>query len=308
MSLVVESGITIGTGVSIMSDSLLLNLDAATYTSATTVVSQNTSGTSGDTGFFFRPNNPTYAQIVPGWTVVGHPDWIVTAASCNPADQYSTTVTISGGTFDSGSSYSFTNANVWFDTVANKPFYLYNDPVYSAVTGGGAFEFDPASGQYANAPTSLIDLPRWSVIVWHYYTNTNSGGSPCIISEVYPGSTGKINYVLGSAVNAGLQAAYYAPGWVASDPTYNLVPETWNQIAGTYDGNNLDLYVNNTQVATVTNTNLAGSSQGGINLMQRWDLGDYWGGYLSIVKIYAASIGAGGVADDWAANAARFGL
>jgi len=232
MSLVVGSGITVESGVTIASDNLLLSLDAATY---------------------------------------------------------------------SGS-------GPWIDTVSGLQFDLYNNPVYSAVTGGGTFEFDPTGSQYANSPTSLPSLPTWSVIVWHYYTNTNSGGAPCIISEVYPGTTGKINYVLGSAVNTGLQAAYFAPGWVATDPTYNLTPDTWNQIVGTYDGNIISLYVNNSLVAASSNNNLAGSSNGGINLMRRWDLGDYWGGYLSIVKVYAASIGAGGVADDWAANAARFGL
>jgi Concanavalin A-like lectin/glucanases superfamily len=232
MSLVVGSGITVESGITIASDSLILSLDAATY---------------------------------------------------------------------SGS-------GPWIDTVSGVQFDLYNNPVYSASIGGGTFQFDAGSGQYANSPTSLPDLPTWSAIAWHYFTDTNTGGDPCIISEVYPGNTGAINYVLGSAVTSGLQAAYYAPGWVATSPTYYLVANTWNQIAGTYDGNTINLYVNNTLVATANSATLASSSQGGINLMRRWDLGEYWGGYLSIVKVYAAGIGAGGVADDWAANAARFGL
>ena len=300
MSLVVGSGITVESGVTIASDNLLLSLDAATYSNTTTGTQQNVSGTSDNIGFF--PYGwPAYSAIQPGWTCVQ------TGAVVTVVDGVSFTITTVGTPFTSGDSYTFTSAVSWIDSVSNRTFILNNGVTYSS-SNGGTLLFDTASNQYAQCASSLPDLPTWSVIVWHYYTNTNSGSSPCIITEVYPGTTGKINYVLGSAVTTGLQAAYFAPGWVFTDPTYNLTPDTWNQIVGTYDGNIISLYVNNSLVAASSNNNLAGSSNGGINLMRRWDSADFWGGYLSIVKVYAGSIGAGGVADDWAANAARFGL
>ena len=40
----------------------------------------------------------------------------------------------------------------------------------------------------------------------------------------------------------------------------------------------------------------------------RWDNADYWGGRLSIVKIYEGDIGASGVTTSWNTNKARFGL
>ena len=64
--------------------------------------------------------------------------------------------------------------------------------------------------------------------------------------------------------------------------------------------------MNNVQVGGFAATGNAISSQGGINLMRRWDNAEFWGGYLSIVKIYAGNIGSGGVADDWNANLPRF--
>jgi len=88
-----------------------LNADgtiASSVTPATTPLAQNIEGSNGANAFFFRPNNSTYAQIVAGWTVVGQPTWVVTSATSDPGDQYSTAVTITGGTFVSGQSYAFT--------------------------------------------------------------------------------------------------------------------------------------------------------------------------------------------------------
>jgi hypothetical protein len=67
----------------------------------TTTGHQNVSGTSDSIGFFPYAW-PEYSQIQPGWRVVGHPDWIVT----NVNGTYHT-IEISGGTFVSGSFYSF---------------------------------------------------------------------------------------------------------------------------------------------------------------------------------------------------------
>ena len=88
-----------------------LNADgtiASSVTPATTPSIQNVAGSDGPEAFFFRPDNSTYAQIVAGWTVVGQPTWVVTSATSDPDDQYSTAVTITGGTFVSGQSYAFT--------------------------------------------------------------------------------------------------------------------------------------------------------------------------------------------------------
>ena len=69
MSLVVGSGITVESGVTIASDNLLLSLDAATYSNTTTGTQQNVSGTSDNIGFF--PYGwPAYSAIQPGWTCV----------------------------------------------------------------------------------------------------------------------------------------------------------------------------------------------------------------------------------------------
>ena len=84
-----------------------------TLTPTVTQVSQNLSGTTGPVGFFFYgwqilhpgQTEPTFSAIQPGWTVVGQPTWIVT----NVGDGITNyDITIAGGVFASGGTYSFT--------------------------------------------------------------------------------------------------------------------------------------------------------------------------------------------------------
>jgi hypothetical protein len=81
---------------------------------------QNVSGTSDNIFFAFRPNEASKIQYVgAGWNVVGQPTFIVTAVSLDPNDQYTGTITITGGTFVSGQSYSFESPNVNITGTAN---------------------------------------------------------------------------------------------------------------------------------------------------------------------------------------------
>jgi hypothetical protein len=307
--LTIGAGWTVGPGWDIgPSPTLMLSLDATSYANVTTVGSQNINGSPGATGGFFRPNDPTYAQIVPGWTVVGHPDWIVTAASCNPGDQYTTDVTITGGIFLSGQSYAFTSSNTWIDSVGNLPFVLNGGVTYNS-GNGGYLTFDPASSQYAES-ASIASITTWSVEIWHYFADNNVGSNPCILTEVFTG--GGINYTLGAINNNtnDLEAGWFNGGsWIYTGTSYNLAPGTWNQIVGTYDGNFPKLYVNNTLVETgITSGGSAFGSGAGIRLMRRWDDANYWGGNLAIVKIYEGALSQTGVTTSWNANKARFGL
>jgi hypothetical protein len=80
---------------------------------AITQVSQNVSGTSSPTGFFFygwqilTPGQTvsTFSAIQPGWTVVGQPTWVVSVVG-DGVTNYD--ITITGGVFASGGTYSFT--------------------------------------------------------------------------------------------------------------------------------------------------------------------------------------------------------
>jgi hypothetical protein len=121
----------------------------------------------------------------------------------------------------------------WIYTVSGRSFTLYSGVTYSG-SNGGALSFDPASGQYAQCASSLPDLSTWSVEVWHYYTGTNTGQSPCIITELYPGSTGQINYFIGAldSSTTNLEAGYFNGGFQITPGGYNLTASNWYQIVG----------------------------------------------------------------------------
>ena len=198
----------------------------------------------------------------------------------------------------------------WIDTVSGRSFTLYGGVTYSG-SYGGILEFNPTSSQYAQCTSSLPNLGTWTLEVWHYYTGTNTGASPCIITELYPGSTGQINYFMGAldSSTTNLETGYFNGGFQITPGGYNLTASNWYQIVGTYNGTDVKLYVNNTLVGqTAVSGNQPTSSQGGINIMRRWDNAEYWGGNLGIVNIYQGAFKAGDVAASWNSKKSRFGL
>lgn len=196
----------------------------------------------------------------------------------------------------------------WIDTVANRSFTLYGGVTYSA-DGGGSLVFDPASSQYAECTSSLSNLNTWTVVAWHYYSDTNTGVAPCIITEKYPNTTTNINYSLGNdATNLGndrLVAGYFDGAW--SNTNYEILPAVgWYQLVGTFDGTDLKMYINNTLVSTVNAPGTPISGQDGIRLMRRWDNTDYWGGKLAIVQVYEGAMDSIQVNSNYNTNIGRF--
>ena len=212
---------------------------------------------------------------------------------------------------DAGNPLSYPGTGTtWTDLIGGKQFNLINGPVYDS-GNGGKINFDSANDQYAQCSTSLPSLNQWSVSAWHYYTGQNTGASPCIVSEVYIGGT--INYILGngSDTNPDLQTGFWAPGWILTENGYTLTPGNWYYIVGTYDGNTLSLYVNNTLVESTSGlVYTPQSSNSGIYLMSRWDNvpNDLWGGYLSTVGIYDKALDSIQISSIFNSEISRYGL
>jgi len=198
----------------------------------------------------------------------------------------------------------YTSGN-WVDSVGGRNFVLQGTPSWTDGTGG-AFNFNPNTGDYAECSTSLPDLNTWTVAVWHSYEGTNTGSNPCIITEQYPGNTGQINYSIGDN-NGVFSAGFFNGGWQVTDG-YTLTPGGWYFIVGTYDGTTVKLYINNTLVDSTNYTGTPISSQGGIRLMRRWDYPDYWGGKLAKVDIYNKSLTSSQINSIWDSTKSRFGF
>ena len=239
-----------------------------------------------------------------------------TAANFSSALQASTWLTANGFWnsyiapvlyLDAGnlSSYPGTGT-VWTDLVGGKQFNLINGPTYDP-TDGGKLNFISTSSQYAQCNTSLSSLPTFSTAVWHYWNGTNSGGLPCILTEIYVGSS--INYLLGNLQGAVAQSGYFNGGFQVS-PQFTLTPGNWYQIVTTCDSSQVvKVYLNNTLLSTTSTSGAQpSSSNAGIRLMRRWDNAEFWGGYLATVGIYDKALDAGQVASLWNSTKSRFGL
>jgi hypothetical protein len=210
---------------------------------------------------------------------------------------------------DAGNPASYpTTGTTWTDLIGGKVFDLIDGPTYNS-GNGGYINFSASIGQYANCSTSLSTLSTWSVGVWHYYTGQNVGSSPCIVTEVYPGNTGTINYALGSLNddNPNLETGFFTAGWNQTTAGYTLTANTWYYIVGTYNGNQINLYVNNNLVRTTNTATASISSNGGINLMKRWDNPEFWDGYLSTVEIYDKALTQSQITTNWDNTKSRFG-
>ena len=197
----------------------------------------------------------------------------------------------------------YSGTGPWIDSVGGKSFTLTNSPTWSS-SNGGYFNFISASAQYAICNTSLPSMSTWTVGVWHYYTGTETGAAPCIVTETFIG--GSINYSLGKNL-APFSVGFFNGSWRITDG-YSLTPNNWYYIVGTYDGSTIKLYVNNTLVDSTNYTGTPTSSGAGIRLMERWDLSDYWGGRLAIVDIYSSALNQSEITSKWNLTKSRFGL
>ena len=210
---------------------------------------------------------------------------------------------------DAGNPASYTfPSSTWTDLVDGKVFTLYNNP-YHYSENGGFINFSPASGQYAEATSFPDSLTNWTVEAWHYYDGTNSGGSPCIVTEVYEGNP--INFTLGNCTDSSpnLQVGHWDGGSFNPTPQgYSLTTNNWHHVVGTFDGTAHRLYVNGLPINSTATSSPANRGGVGIRLMRRWDAEQYWGGALAVVRIYDIALDLAGVEQNYNADRNRFGL
>jgi len=226
------------------------------------------------------------------------------AVTPEPASVVTTGLVLS---LDAGNPASYPGSGItWTDTVSSIAFTLINGPAYSS-NNGGYLEFVPASDQWASSSTSLASLSTWTVEAWHYWTGVTSGSNPCLVTETFVG--GDLNYALGYPTGVpNFQAGFFNGSWQVTPTGYTPTSNAWYQIVGTYDGTTIKLYVNDVLINQTAYTGTPTTGGAGIRLMSRWDSADYWGGRLSIVRIYDAALTLEQVTQNYNADRSRFGL
>ena len=213
---------------------------------------------------------------------------------------------------DAGNTASYPGSgSTWTDlTGSGISMTLYGSPTYSSANGG-YLSFVPSSSQYGETSTSLAAASTWTIEVFIYYNATNSGGLPCIFTDTYPGTSSSIQWTLGS-LNGGssttLQAGYFSGGWFTTPVQSPLTSGNWYHLVGTYDGTNIKLYINGSLNQTTASATAPVRNAGGHRIMRRWDLADYWGGNLAVLRIYNSALSLTDISQNYTAQKARFGL
>ena len=296
------------TGYIIITDTTTSGVDTRSTGNHTGTTSANTptfwvSPTKNDVGFLYLVNRlPARKGQTPFTDGLLASVWL-------KANGYWSTYVTPVLSLDAGNTASYPGSGtVWTDTVENKTFNLINGPGFDP-SDGGKFYFHAPSNQYAECSTSLPSLPTFTTSVWHYWDGVNTGTLPCILTEVYPGTTNKINYILGNLQGSVAQSGYFNGGFEVS-PQFTLTANTWYNIVTTCDSSQVvKVYLNNVLISTTSTTGpKPSSSNGGIRLMRRWDNMEFWGGYLAKVDIYDEALDSTKITSIWNSTKSRFGL
>ena len=173
---------------------------------------------------------------------------------------------------------------------------LFNTPVWTA--GGkdnGSLGFTYTSSQYVDVGigASLQLTSVGTVAAWVKFGDQTPSGSWTIIAGNYDNNVDKNGYSLFTwANNLAIEIADGSGGISARSPaTYS--DNNWHHAVGTWDGSNLNMYVDGVLVASVAQTRNAVSNLYHINIgRDTHDANAYFNGLIDDVRIYNRALSA----------------
>ena len=314
----IGAGVTFGAGItitptpSLVTNGLLLNFDAATYTGQETGPQQNVSGTSDNIGFFpygWNSAPPTgFGNIAPGWICVQN------GAVVSAADSVSLTITTTGPAFASGATYTFVGP--WIDGYNNVPATPVNQPSWSS-DNGGTFILSQPSVQYFTVPWPTFQ-PTYTLDIWFNYTADQVGGSPCLISDAFTGAP--FNFTILSGGSA-VQTGWYTTNWTGQYATNNvLTPLThdgsvWYNLIMAVGATTYKDYINGAVSYDPGSFSAIGiGAPNGSSPTQQFFIGKRWDGTetvnakMAVVNVYDRALTDAEAAQNFNYYKSRFGL
>lgn len=188
---------------------------------------------------------------------------------------------------------TYTSNGTWVDTIANKAFTLYNNPLYSN-TNGGQIRFNAANSEYGDtgAGNSLSPLSSYTIQGVFQVQTASQNEAQCLITENWPGSGSYINYTIGY-VNGGNQidAGFFNVGagyWNVLSAKTSPAANTWYDVVCTFYGptRELRVYLDGVFVANTTAPGTANSDNAGIRIARRWDNPNYFDSTIKDINIW----------------------
>ena len=217
---------------------------------------------------------------------------------------------------DAGDPASYPGSGTtWTDTVGSKVFTLAGSPglpTYNSASGG-YINFTASGQQYALATSFASILSTYTVEVWHLFTGTVTAAAPVLFGE---GRSSYSNFMMGTTGGVTsplkIQGGFWNGAWQqgTTNPGDYFQPSNgWYQFVNTYDGAEIKFYANNTLRITKTPSNFTIARSGlGLNIMRRQDVANYWGGGVSIIRVYDRALTAEEIDTNYQANRTRYGL
>lgn len=206
------------------------------------------------------------------------------------------------------------SGTTWTDTIGGKVFTLAGTigaPTYNS-SNGGYINFGASAGHYGSATSFDSVLTTYTIEVWHLFNGTSSGAAPVLFGE---GRGTHSNFMIGrtgSTTPLKIQGGFYNGAWQqgTTNPDDYFQPSNgWHQFVNTYDGSNIKFYANNILRLTKTPSDFTIARSGlGLNIMRRQDVANYWGGGVSIIRVYDTALDSTQIAQNYNAQKSRFGL
>ena len=217
---------------------------------------------------------------------------------------------------DAGNVASYPGSGInWTDTVGSKVFTLAGSPslpTYNSASGG-YINFTASGQQYASATSFASILSTYTVEVWHLFTGTATGTAPVLFGE---GRSSYSNFMMGTTGGVTsplkIQGGFWNGAWqqgTTNPGDYYQPSNGWHQFVNTYDGAEIKFYANNTLRITKTPSDFTIARSGlGLNIMRRQDVANYWGGGVSIIRVYDRALTAEEIDINYQVSRTRFGL
>lgn len=217
---------------------------------------------------------------------------------------------------DAGNIASYPGSGTtWTDTIGGKVFTLagtIGTPTYNS-SNGGYLNFGASAGHHATATSFDSVLTTYTIEVWHLFNGTSSGTAPVLFGEARSSYS---NFMMGTTDGRTsplkIQGGFWNGAWQqgTTNPGDYFQPSNgWYQFVLTYDGSTIKFYANNILRLTKTPLDFTISKSGlGLNIMRRQDVANYWGGGVSIIRVYNTALDSTQVAQNYNAQKSRFGL
>jgi N,N-dimethylformamidase beta subunit-like protein/uncharacterized protein DUF4082/concanavalin A-like lectin/glucanase superfamily protein/fibronectin type III domain protein/BACON domain-containing protein/Big-like domain-containing protein len=242
----------------------ITGLAAGTYTATVTVTAPGATGSPKTVAVTLTVNPSTPPNLIGAW---GFDE--ATGATATDASGRAHAGTINGATRVSGGRY------------------------------GGALSFDGVNDLVTVADTNALDLTNGMTLeAWIQPTAVGAAWRTVLIKE----QPGNLIYALYAGDGAGRPASHiFTTADRGISGTTATPVGTWTHLAATYDGANLRLYVNGTQVATRAQTGNIRASTGALRIGGNNVWAEWFSGLIDEVRIYNRALTAAEIQTDMTA-------